>query len=98
MAVRDKSTTIGNSGLEVLHISVGRPATVEIREPRDTLALSRKLNAVNIDIVEDQNFTALKRGQTIPWGSIRTSGPVGQEISYRVRTGPDVTGTPEFTF
>ncbi|GAB2745806.1 hypothetical protein [Streptomyces bullii] len=96
MAVRDKVRTIGNSGLEVLDIAVSRQCTVEIKEPRDTLTLSRRLNGVNLDLVDDQNFTGLKTGQTIPWGSIRASGPVGLRISYRVRTGRDVTGTPEF--
>ncbi|MFE9773458.1 hypothetical protein ACFYOV_17590 [Streptomyces sp. NPDC005931] len=96
MAVRDKVRTIGPSGLEVLDISVSTRCTVEIREPRDTLTLSRRLNGVKLDVVEDPNFTGLKAGQTIPWGSIRASGAQGLRISYRVRTGRDVTGTPEF--
>lgn len=37
-------------------------------------------------------------GQTIPWGTIRAAGPSGTRIRYRVRTGRDVTGTPEFPF
>lgn len=96
MAIRDKVRTIGHSGLEVLDIAVSKQCTVEIKEPRDTLTLSRRLNGVKLDLVDDPNFTGLKTGQTIPWGSIRASGPEGLRISYRVRTGRDVTGTPEF--
>ncbi|MEV3972865.1 hypothetical protein AB0K68_32775 [Streptomyces sp. NPDC050698] len=96
MAVHDKVRTIGRSGLEVLDIAVSRQCTVEIKEPRDTLALTRRLNGVKLDVVGDPNFAGLKFGQTIPWGSIRASGPEGLRISYRVRTGRDVTGSPEF--
>ncbi|MFE9466856.1 hypothetical protein ACFYNW_24910 [Streptomyces virginiae] len=99
MAVRDKIATIGPSRLEQLHLAVAKQATVEILEPRDTLTLSRRLNGINLDLVsEDRNFTALKTSQTIPWGTIRASGPPGTRIRYRVRTGRDVTGTPEFPF
>ncbi|KOG28896.1 hypothetical protein AQJ84_27145 [Streptomyces resistomycificus] len=80
----------------MLDIAVSRPCTVEIKEPRDTLALTRRVNGVKLDVVDDPNFAALKRGQTIPWGSIRASGDEGVRISYRVRTGRDVTGDPEF--
>lgn len=74
-------------------------AAVAEDEPRDTLTLSRRLNGINLDLVtEDRNFTTLKTGQTIPWGTIRASGPSGTRIRYRVRTGRDVTGTPEFPF
>ncbi|CAL9331864.1 hypothetical protein SUDANB1_00083 [Streptomyces sp. enrichment culture] len=96
MAVHDKVRTIGPSGLEVLDIAVSRQSTVEIKEPRDTLALTRRLNGVKLDVVEDPNFAGLKLRQTIPWGSIRASGPEGLRIVYRVRTGRDVTGDPEF--
>ncbi|MEV4333519.1 hypothetical protein AB0K02_23745 [Streptomyces sp. NPDC049597] len=99
MAVRDKTATIGRNRLEQLHLAVAKQATVEIIEPRDTLTLSRRLNGINLDLVtEDRNFTALKTGQTIPWGTIRASGPSGTRIRYRVRTGHDVTGTPDFPF
>ncbi|MEU6237327.1 hypothetical protein [Kitasatospora sp. NPDC047058] len=99
MAVRNKTATIGPSGLEQLHLAVAKQATVEIMEPRDALTLSRRLNGVNLELVtEDRNFTALKTGQTIPWGTIRASGPSGTLVRYRVRTGRDVTGTPEFPF
>jgi hypothetical protein len=99
VAIQDKTATIGRSLLEVLHIAVAKQATVEILEPRDFLTLSRRLNGVNLDLVtDDRNFAALKTRQTIPWGSIRASGPAGTRIRYRVRTGRDVTGIPEFDF
>ncbi|MFD7232096.1 hypothetical protein ACIQMR_37360 [Streptomyces sp. NPDC091376] len=96
MAVRDKSETIGRSGLVVLDVAVAHKSSVEIREPRDVLTLSRKVNGVSIQLVEDRNFTTLKTAQTIPWGAIRAQGPEGTEVRYRVRTRGDVTGNPEF--
>ncbi|WP_158717933.1 hypothetical protein [Streptomyces sp. NRRL F-2664] len=96
MAVRDKSEVIGRSGLVVLHVAVGHKASVEIREPRDTLALTRRVNGASIQVVEDQNFTALKTAQTLPWGAIRAQGPEGLRVHYRIRTRGDVTGDPEF--
>ncbi|MEV7590631.1 hypothetical protein AB0O42_10180 [Streptomyces sp. NPDC089922] len=96
MAVRDKSEVIGSNGLVVLHVAVGHKSSVEIREPRDQLALTRKVNAVSIQVVDDPNFTTLKTGQTLPWGAIRAQGPEGVQIRYRIRTRGDVTGTPEF--
>ncbi|MFE6909640.1 hypothetical protein [Streptomyces erythrochromogenes] len=96
MAVRDRSETIGNSGLLVLHVAVGHKSSVEIREPRDALTLTRKVNAVSIQVVDDPNFTTLKTGQTLPWGAIRAQGPEGTRVRYRIRTRGDVTGTPEF--
>ncbi|MFD5234588.1 hypothetical protein ACFWJ5_40020 [Streptomyces qaidamensis] len=97
MAVRDKSATIGRSGIVQLHLSVAKQCTVEIRQPRDTLTLSRRKNGVNLDLIEgNPNFTGLKTAQTIPWGTIRALGPEGLQIFYRVRTGRDVTLIPEF--
>ncbi|MFI1472218.1 hypothetical protein [Streptomyces wuyuanensis] len=96
MAVRDKSETIGRSGLVVLDVAVVHKSSVEIREPRDALTLSRKVNGVSIQLVQDPNFTTLKTAQTIPWGAIRAEGPEGTEVRYRVRTRGDVTGNPEF--
>ncbi|MFJ3633131.1 hypothetical protein [Streptomyces sp. NPDC090112] len=96
MAVRDKSEVIGPNGLVVLHVAVGHKSSVEIREPRDQLTLTRKVNAVSIQVVDDPNFTTLKTGQTLPWGAIRAQGPEGVRIRYRIRTRGDVTGTPEF--
>ncbi|WP_433120151.1 hypothetical protein [Streptomyces lavendofoliae] len=82
-----------------LHLSVAKQCSVEIREPRDTLTLSRRKNGVNLDLIEDDpNFTGLKTYQTIPWGTIRALGPEGLRILYRVRTGSDVTLVPEFDF
>ncbi|MFP1624483.1 hypothetical protein ACLB9X_04570 [Streptomyces sp. 5K101] len=50
--------------MEQLHLAVAKQATVEILEPRDTLTLSRRLNGINLDLVnEDRNFTGLKTGQ-----------------------------------
>ncbi|MFD6182984.1 hypothetical protein [Streptomyces goshikiensis] len=96
MAVRDKSEVIGRSGLVVLDVAVGHKTSVEIREPRDVLSLTRKVNGVSIQVVEDRNFTTLKTAQTLPWGAIRAQGPEGVEVRYRVRTRGDVTGDPEF--
>ncbi|MFE6195828.1 hypothetical protein [Streptomyces sp. NPDC057838] len=99
MAVRDRSAIIGASGIEQLHLSVAKQCTVEIRQPRDTLTLSRRKNGVNLDLIEDnQNFTGLLTSQTIPWGTIRALGPQGLRVLYRVRTGRDVTFIPEFEF
>ncbi|MCX4718718.1 hypothetical protein ACFWB2_13945 [Streptomyces virginiae] len=95
MAVRDKSEVIGQNGLIVLHVAVGHKSSVEIREPRDVLSLTRKVNGVSIQVVEDPNFTTLKTGQTIPWGAIRAQGPEGTRVRYRIRTRGDVTGDPE---
>ncbi|MER8096995.1 hypothetical protein [Streptomyces goshikiensis] len=96
MAVRDKSEVIGQNGLVVLDVAVGHKTSVEIREPRDVLTLTRKVNGVSIQVVEDPNFTTLKTGQTLPWGAIRAQGPEGTRVRYRVRTRGDVTGDPEF--
>ncbi|MEY2230561.1 hypothetical protein [Streptomyces sp. BF23-19] len=96
MAVRDRSEVIGRNGLVVLHVAVGHKASVEIREPRDVLTLTRKVNGVSIQVVEDPNFTTLKTAQTLPWGAIRAQGPEGVEVRYRIRTRGDVTGNPEF--
>ncbi|MFI5640140.1 hypothetical protein ACIA8H_22385 [Streptomyces goshikiensis] len=96
MAVRDSSEVIGQNGLVVLHVAVGHKASVEIREPRDVLSLTRKVNGVSIQVVQDRNFTTLKTAQTLPWGAIRAQGPAGTEVRYRIRTRGDVTGTPEF--
>ncbi|MFE5521129.1 hypothetical protein ACFQ9Q_25905 [Streptomyces virginiae] len=95
MAVRDNSEVIGQNGLIVLHVAVGHKSSVEIREPRDVLSLTRKVNGVSIQVVEDPNFTTLKTGQTIPWGAIRAQGPEGTRVRYRIRTRGDVTGDPE---
>ncbi|THA80275.1 hypothetical protein [Streptomyces sp. A0592] len=44
MAIRDRSEVIGRNGLVVLHVAVGYESSVESREPRDVLTLTRKVN------------------------------------------------------
>lgn len=96
MAIRDKTVTIGRSKIKRLHLAVAKKCTVEIKEASGNIILSRRLNGVRLDFADDNSFTGLKTGQTIPWGTIRAEGEEDIRVVYRVRTGQDVTGAPEF--
>ena len=101
MAVFDMTKTVNVVSVTPLHTSAAKKCTVEIIEPRGVIILSRRLNGVVLDGPFFQDFIGLKLGQTIPVGVIRGSAPAGSQpisVSYRVRTGGDVTGTPEFDF
>jgi hypothetical protein len=101
MAKFDVTKTIVPISITPLHTSVAKRCTVEILEVIDgdaAIVLSRKKNGAIIDGPFFQTFIGLTLGQTIPFGVIRASIQPGDQattIRYRVRTGADVTGTPE---
>ena len=97
MAIETHTITLANAEDVRLASRVTSPFSVEIIEGRDTVRLQRVRFGVAGQAFADTNYAFLRRGETIPWGSIRAvprfSG--GTEITYKVRSGRDFTGNPE---
>ena len=98
MSIITKTVTLHIGETKHLHTSVGVRFSVEIFEGRDTVRMQRvRFGALDGPFV-DTNYLFLKASECIPIGFINAtpnfSGAV--TITYRVRTGRDFTGVPEF--
>jgi hypothetical protein len=98
MAKFEKTVTLATGQTIHLHTSVATRCSVEIKEGRGFVRMQRVRFAVVADGFTDTNFIFLTAAQCIPVGlingTLNVAGPI--TVTYKVRTGRDFTGSPEF--
>lgn len=102
MAELVKTVVLRPNRPKQLHLSVATRFSVEIIEGRDSVLLVRRLNGVRLDPAGTDDFTFLTAGQCVPWGTVQGNLGAGATapltVRYKVRSGKDFTGVPEFEF
>jgi hypothetical protein len=99
MSIHDETKTLFSGGGTRMRTAT-RKFSVEIKgDARGSVILQRQVNGVFGQTPIQTDFITMSGGQTKPVGSVigrMVTGIAELDVDYRVRIGPDFTGSPEF--
>src|SRR5437870_922865 len=98
MSVFQKTVTLAIGQTKHLHTSIATRCSVEILQGRDQVRMQRVRFGALGDPFLDTNYLFLTAAQCIPIGFINATPNQSSAvtITFKVRTGRDFTGVPEF--
>lgn len=104
MSIKDKTVTLrqGEQAGKLFHRTAAKRFSVELRPGQPGVELRRNTNGGFSGRFQRTAFTFLTLGQTIPTGAVfgrldlNPAEPLEVEVAFRVRSGANFTGVPEF--